>query len=277
MKPGTQKLTVREAAAQLVHLSREIAHPQNDYVILGEGNTSIRVDDGRMLVKASGSTMATATAADFVSVSIDELLGIIADPAADETDVDRVYTGAEETHHGRRPSVEALLHAVCLEVAGVNVVGHTHPVAVNAILCSENASLLGKGSLFPDQIVVLGTAPLLIEYVDPGLALARVVREGLAAYIDEHGEAPKVIYLQNHGMFALGQSAAEVLRITAMAVKSARIMLGSGGFGGVRFMPPTEVTRIHTRPDELYRRVRLEAADSTAITTTTASEGAHHG
>ncbi|MEJ7798878.1 MAG: class II aldolase/adducin family protein [Ilumatobacter sp.] len=242
---------------EIVRLSREIGAPHNDYVILGEGNTSIRVG-GDMLVKASGVTMSTASADDFVSVGIAELLQIIADPVAGAADVDRVFGAVGQAHHGSRPSVEALLHAVCLELASVDVVGHTHPTAVTSILCSENVGLLAQGSLFPDQIVVLGPAPLLIEYVDPGLTLARVVKERLAAHVGEHGEAPKVIYLQNHGMFALGRSAAEVLRITAMAVKSARIMLAAASSGGVKFMPPGQVTRIHTRPDELYRRVRLE-------------------
>ena len=35
-------------------------------------------------------------------------------------------------------------------------------------------------------------------------------------------------------------------------------MLAAASSGGVKFMPPGQVTRIHTRPDELYRRVRLE-------------------
>jgi rhamnose utilization protein RhaD (predicted bifunctional aldolase and dehydrogenase) len=259
---------VADAAAveQIVILSRQLGDPGLDYVILAEGNTSIRTADGRMLVKASGVNMAGATAADFVPVGIDDLLEVIADPASDDVDVDRLFSAAQAAHGRGRPSVEALLHAVCLELPGVNAVGHTHPIAVNGILCSQDAALLTEGSLFPDQIVVLGTAPLLIDYVDPGLALARVVRQRLRAYTNEHGEAPKVIYLSNHGMFALGGTAAEVLRITAMAVKSARIMTSAAAFGGVRFMPDAEVTRIHTRSDELYRRRRLEisAVDSGA-------------
>lgn len=250
--------TEHEIVEQLVRLTRELADPAADNVILGEGNTSMALDDETMLVKASGVVMRDAAVDDFVPLSTTEVLALIDDDAAGDEDVDRLFTAA--TRLGRRPSVEALLHAVCLDVDGITAVGHTHPTAVNAILCSVNAQLLTQGSLFPDQIVVLGTGALLIDYVDPGLLLARVVRRELRAHIAaNNGVPPKVIYLRNHGMFALGVHTAEVLQITAMAVKSAGVLAGAVAFGGVQFMPEHEVERIHTRPDELFRRSRLAA------------------
>jgi rhamnose utilization protein RhaD (predicted bifunctional aldolase and dehydrogenase) len=144
---------------------------------------------------------------------------------------------------------------VCLDRPGITVVGHTHPVAVNALLCSRHASLLTSGALFPDQIVVLGTNPMLIPYVDPGLRLAQEVRRRL----HDVELTPRVIYLRNHGMFALGASAAEVQQITAMADKVARVILGALAAGGPVFMEAAEVERIDTRPDELLRRAALGA------------------
>jgi rhamnose utilization protein RhaD (predicted bifunctional aldolase and dehydrogenase) len=44
----------------LVELSRTLGEPSRDLVILAEGNTSIRTDPDRMLVKASGSQLGTA-------------------------------------------------------------------------------------------------------------------------------------------------------------------------------------------------------------------------
>jgi hypothetical protein len=55
----------------------------------------------------------------------------------------------------------------------------------------------------------------------------------------------------------LGQSADEVLRITAMAVKTARILLGTYATGGPQFMTAEQVARIDTRPDEHYRQQML--------------------
>jgi hypothetical protein len=48
-----------------------------------------------------------------------------------------------------------------------------------------------------------------------------------------------------------------VLGMTAMAQKCARVIIGAAAAGGVRFMPAAEVTRIETRPDEIYRRSLL--------------------
>jgi len=65
---------------------------------------------------------------------------------------------------------------------------------------------------------------------------------------------PKVILMQNHGLIALGRTAQQVENITAMAVKAARVLLGAYALGGPRFLTARDVARIHTRPDELYRR-----------------------
>ena len=49
--------------AQLIAMSRTLGDPANDYVILGEGNTSVQADAESFWVKASG-TWAPATDAD---------------------------------------------------------------------------------------------------------------------------------------------------------------------------------------------------------------------
>jgi hypothetical protein len=73
-------------------------------------------------------------------------------------------------------------------------------------------------------------------------------------HIARDGAPPKVVYLGNHGIFALGESAAEVLQITAMAVKVSRILGGAITIGGVRTLSENDVARIDGRPDEIYRR-----------------------
>jgi len=151
-----------------------------------------------------------------------------------------------------------VLHALALGEPGVRFVGHTHPVAVNALACSVSVQAAVAGRLFPDEIVVCGPAPLYIPYTDPGLPLARAVRDGLAAYADRWGQTAKVILMQNHGLIALGGNAVEVDNITAMYVKTCRVLLGTYAFGGPSFLTPANVRRIHTRPDELYRRQQLK-------------------
>ena len=118
----------------------------------------------------------------------------------------------------------------------MNFVGHTHPTAVNAILCSQKAEEAIAGRLFPDEIVYCGPAPVYIPYTDPGVPLARAVRDAIDRYLDEYRETPKVILMQNHGLFALGKTASEVENITAMYVKTARVILGAYALGGPHFM-----------------------------------------
>lgn len=160
-----------------------------------------------------------------------------------------------------RPSVETVLHAIALQLEGVSFVGHTHPTAVNAILCSQKAEEAISGRLFPDEIVYCGPAPIYIPYTDPGVPLARTFRAAIGRYLDEYLERPKVILMQNHGLIALGRTASEVENITAMYVKTARVILGVHAMGGPQFMTQQAVERIHTRPDEQYRRQEWDTPD----------------
>jgi rhamnose utilization protein RhaD (predicted bifunctional aldolase and dehydrogenase) len=237
---------------QIVALSRALGDPALDLAILGEGNTSLRTGEGTMLVKASGASLVAATEADFVELETAPLIALLDDPAAGAAAVAQAFAAVEEST-GRRPSVEAMLHAVCLELGGAHAVGHTHPVPVLALLCSRHAEALATEMLFPDQIVVLGRRPLFVPYVDPGLALARRVRDELVT----HGEPPRAIYLANHGLFALGETPEHVLQITAMAVKASRVLAGALAVGGSTALPDTEADRIDARPDEHYRRAAL--------------------
>lgn len=243
----------------VIQLSHDLGRPERDLVILGEGNTSGMCDDGTMFVKASGTQLSTIEADGFVQVYRDAVAAIASGPDLDDTQVkDALEEAKVDKTVKRRPSVETVLHALALGEPGVRFVGHTHPVAVNALACSVSVQAAVAGRLFPDEIVVCGPAPLYIPYTDPGLPLARAVRDGLAAYADRWGQTAKVILMQNHGLIALGGNAVEVDNITAMYVKTCRVLLGTYAFGGPSFLTPANVRRIHTRPDELYRRQQLK-------------------
>jgi len=237
----------------LVQLSREVGRPERDLVILAEGNTSLKSAPDRMLVKATGASLADAQPSDFVEVDLTQYRALLDGNEMDDAPLADALLAAV-TRGKKRPSVESLLHAVCLEVDGVTAVVHSHPTSVNSLLCSTTPELLTRGSLFPDQVVVIGRHPMLIPYIDPGLPLAQYVRTELARHIHQHGEAPRTIFLSNHGMFALGATPLDALQITEMAVKSARIILGSIAVGGPRFLEEEQAERIDTRPDELLRR-----------------------
>jgi rhamnose utilization protein RhaD (predicted bifunctional aldolase and dehydrogenase) len=238
---------------ELVALSRALGAPEHDYAILAEGNTSAALDERRLLVKASGTSLRDATAAAFLEADTDALLALLDQPLAGEAEQNEALAACAVHPGDLRPSVEAPLHAVAIRHGGARVVAHTHPTAVNALLCSAHAEDVVR-PLFPDQVVVCGAAPLLLSYVDPGLPLARALREALLA---RAGNPPKTVYLRNHGLVVLAESTQEALQITAMAVKAARILGGALTAGGPVFLSDEEAAAIDRRLDEQFRRAML--------------------
>ncbi len=246
---------LRDALTQLVAMSNNLGDPALDYAILGEGNTSARADADTFWVKASGTELRTAVTSDFVRVQFDRVLDLLEGGDLGDNEVAAGLEAARvDVTSVARPSVETVLHAIALQLEGVNFVGHTHPTAVNAVLCSEKVEEAVSGRLFPDEIAYCGWAPVYIPYTDPGLPLARKFRDLIDRHVRDVHEVPKVILMQNHGFIALGQTARQVEDITAMYVKVARVLLGTYVLGGPHFLSTTAAARIHTRPDELYRR-----------------------
>ncbi|RMF80928.1 MAG: class II aldolase [Chloroflexi bacterium] len=239
----------------LVEMTRTLGEPHRDYVIIGEGNTSHRIDANSFWIKASGQQMHNIEADGFVAVRLDETLAIIDNPPPTRDALQAAMNAAKiDDNLPTRPSVEVTFHAMLLSECDVAYIGHTHPVAVNQIMCSARAEAFAANRLFPDEVVLCGPESVFVEYEDPGLPLAVIMRERVRAYIAKHNEAPKVILLKNHGLIALGQTPTEVLNITAMAVKAAAIFVGACAVGGPVFMSPEDVMHIYKRPDEIYRR-----------------------
>ncbi|MCH1881471.1 class II aldolase/adducin family protein [Agrococcus sp. ARC_14] len=281
----------QQARDALLALCHALGEPHRELAILGEGNVSVALggadaspDDSatasadtsadrgaRMLVKASGSTLGSAGADDLVECELAPILAVLDAPVADGhgtdghgtdgLDADDAVTAAlmasRVDPQAKRPSVEALLHAVVLS-AGAGAACHTHPVAANGILCSDRAELIAAGALFPDHVVVLGQHALFVPYLDPGLQLALHMRDALRAFAEEHGRLPKIAYLQNHGIFAIGDDPAECLRITEMADKHARILTAALAIGEPAFLDEAVLDRIENRADEHHRRRVLQ-------------------
>ncbi len=243
---------------ELVRMSAQLGKPENDYVILGEGNTSAKAGDS-FYVKASGTYLAASSVETFVKVNHRKALDILdSGELSDEQIKDALLAACADPSAGVRPSVETTFHAYLLSLPDVNFVGHTHPTAVNSLMCSVNAEKVLSGRIFPDEIVYCGAAPMYVPYIDPGLGLAREIRDRSGRYLQEHGAYPKVILIQNHGLIALGKTAHEVEAITAMWCKTCRVLAGACVFGGINYFTPENVRRIYTRPDEHYRKKQLK-------------------
>jgi rhamnose utilization protein RhaD (predicted bifunctional aldolase and dehydrogenase) len=249
-----------DVLSELLRMTNRLGQPENDYVILGEGNTSARAGDGTFWVTSSGSELRTVPRDGFVRVDLARALALVDDLSlTDDRIRDALIASKVDGKPEPRPSVETPVHAVLLEAPGVNFIGHTHPTWVNMLTCSQRFGDTLNGRLFPDEVVLCGLAPMLVPYVDPGVPLARLVREQLARYRATWKTVPKVVLMQNHGLMALGASAQEVENISAMAVKAARVMVGTFALGGPNFMNDGDAQRIQQRLDEHYRQRVIEA------------------
>ena len=175
------------------------------YVIAGGGNTSFKTAD-RLWVKASGHALATITEDGFAVLD-----RALLDPMGEKKYSDDTTLREEQVKNDlaaacltkdRRPSVETSMHN-CLEAA---FVVHLHPTLVNGLMCSKDAAET-CAKLFPDA--------LYIPYTDPGYTLFKKVYDKIKEYRKGHGNDPKVIFLQNHGIFVGADTTEEIEDIYA--------------------------------------------------------------
>src|SRR3989441_9205876 len=76
-----------EILDELTSLSHFLGDPARDLAILGEGNTSARVDDATFLVKASGKELRTADEDSFVAVDRLKALAVLDGPDLSDSEV----------------------------------------------------------------------------------------------------------------------------------------------------------------------------------------------
>lgn len=245
---------MNEQIAALIELSHELGREDRRLAIVGEGNASVRLGPKQFAVKASGTRLATLSEADVTVCRTDKVLEILEKKSLPDGKVEQALLDARVDAAAKKPSIEAVFHAWLLTLEGVDFVGHCHPVAANQILCSPRARDFAERRMFPDEIVYCGPVSVYVPYTDPGLALAREVRDRANAFIKEHGHAPQLIVLQNHGIIALGPTPTAVLACLLMADKAAAIFAGAAAIGGPNFLLPQHVERIFVRPDEAYRQ-----------------------
>ena len=182
------------------------------FVIAGGGNTSFK-DATRLYVKASGTSLATITADGFAVLDRQKMASIMQkeysrDALKREEQIKHDLAAAAcFPEKGLRPSVEASLH----DLIEYSFVVHTHPTLVNGLLCSVQAEKQVQ-KLFPDA--------LFIPYTDPGYVLSKTVETELQKFKALHGRHPKVIFLQNHGVFVGADTIAEIQAIYAKLLKT---------------------------------------------------------
>ena len=242
----------------LLKLSHDLGRQDRGWAILGEGNTSARVDAGTFLVKASGCNLGTLDTSDLVQCNLLPLVSFLERRTASDQEVDAALYASRMDQNAKKPSVETLFHAYLLSLPGIEFVGHTHAPAVNQILCSPRAKEFAHKRIVPDEVICCGSESLFIPYIDPGLKLAQAIRSGTKAFYKRTKHFPRVILLQNHGIITLGATTNAVMAAMMMAEKAATIWIGSASLGGPVFMPKAQIDRIASRQDEDVRRREMK-------------------
>jgi rhamnose utilization protein RhaD (predicted bifunctional aldolase and dehydrogenase) len=189
--------------AKLLEVSRQYGKNPG-MVLLGGGNTSFK-DGNTLYVKASGHALGSITEQGFVRMDLKRMSEIwkkaySKDDDERENQVLKDMMDCRLSGETARPSVEALLHASL----PFTYVVHLHPALVNGVTCACK----GKETiqrLFPDS--------LWIGLVKPGYILANVVRESMEKRVAGSGKTPKVIFLQNHGVFVGSDTLQEVRQL----------------------------------------------------------------
>ena len=150
-----------------------------DYTQGGGGNTSVKLGDGLMAVKASGFRLSQVTPeTGFAVVEIDTLKDVT----------------VEQGYEPLRPSVEASFHAMLKKF-----VLHTHPVYANMPLCSVEGM-----SRLPE--IMAGYSYIVVPYINPGVELAAAIKEKMTP-------ETQAIFMVNHGLVVTADTAEECLRL----------------------------------------------------------------
>lgn len=240
----------------LLALTHALGRPEKDFVILAEGNTSQRLDDARIVVKASGARMASATAEDFVVCEVAPLVELMDSPLATQQDLISHLDAGE--HHGakRRGSIETLIHVAVQSLRPTQFVGHTHPTALVSLLASVHQESAFDSFVYSDEAIVIGTT-LYVPYAQPGIDLGRLFLARLRDYWAEHNDLPSLVLLGNHGIVALADTAGGVEAITEMAYKGAQVRLQALAAGGVKPLSNEAVKAYFEREDMAERRRNL--------------------
>lgn len=193
-----------DALTTLGRVSREYGE-NSDYVLAGGGNTSCKVD-GLMYVKASGTQLATIEEDGFTGIDLEKLNLIWKVEYPEDKDIreEAVLSDLMNSRvdpEGRRPSVETLLHGLF----PYTFVIHTHPALINGLTCSEEGECKAK-EIFGDSVV-------WIPVIDPGYILALEVKKAVEKHREKTGLFPRIVLLQNHGVFVAADSVGEVRKL----------------------------------------------------------------
>lgn len=170
-----------------------------DYVQGGGGNTSVKLQDGLMAIKASGYCLSDIDVDKAYAVMdynalrdfyLNNQPGAFEDVEKAGSECAKANIKAIDGLLSLRPSVEAGFHSLLK-----TYVLHTHSVYANLAACSASCRQIA-------QIAFAGAdySWAWVPYCNPGVNLTFVIRDAMAEAEARTGKVPAVILMQNHGI-----------------------------------------------------------------------------
>ena len=164
------------------------------------GNVSVKSKSG-LIVKASGAKMADINLYHgFCVCGTDGYM-----PMFSTEEEYNDYIGGSKKVGAGRPSMETGFHLTMKD----RVIVHTHPIHLNALLCSKESRAILKG-LFQDLSYEF------VEYTVPGMGLVNRIR-------DSKG----ILFLENHGLIVGAETADEAMSLTEEINNKCKRWLGN--------------------------------------------------
>ncbi|PHS36984.1 MAG: hypothetical protein COB07_11700 [Sulfurovum sp.] len=183
-----------------------------DLVQAGGGNSSVKDDDGTMLIKSSGYLLSEVDEENgFSKVYTQQIADIVKNQsileAEDKREMEKISTQLvkESMISQNRTSIETLLHALMLKYTL-----HTHPLVVNMIVIQKNwKDILTK--MFDDII--------LVDYRTPGIELALELKKEMDNFESLKHMKAKIFFLQNHGLIITSDNIDEIKDLSEEVLK----------------------------------------------------------
>jgi ribulose-5-phosphate 4-epimerase/fuculose-1-phosphate aldolase len=232
---------------EILTLGQTLGRHPGRLVLAGEGALATRVTDNRVAVTRRGANLAELESADLVHLDLQRMNEVIAhDPVLPE-DLASAQLHAEP---GIEPHEDSTLFACLLGLdSALRFGAHVHPVAVDAIIASPRARQFADRRTVHNEVLVLGSGSLLINYAEPGLNLTREVQKKMILWRDRYKSVPRIILVQNHGVIVLGETAGALVRGIEALLKYAELFAWASLLGGPVFLTPQAITQI-----ELHHR-----------------------
>ena len=191
---------MKEEIKNLVNISRKIgSYPE--FVQGGGGNTSVKIDDNLMVIKASGYLLKDMTKSDgFAFVNYNDINGHIKNDGISSNTEDgfsnfiKEKTSKIDNYPALKPSIETGFHALL----PYKYIVHTHSVYSNILCCSsEGKEIVQK--LFPHSTWV--------KYANPGRDIT--IEIGKAT----KDKGSDIIFMQNHGIIVCADNASDAEKL----------------------------------------------------------------